>query len=207
MFERFTEGGRQAVVLAQEEARRLHHAYLGTEHLLLGIAGAGGTGTRALSSLGFDLESARAELVRLVGAGPVSMSDREALLAIGIDLDEVRRRIDEVFGPDALDQASRQTRAGRHRHRHRRRCDPVPGAHVPFTPRAKRSLELALRQAVRLGHNHLGTEHLLLGLVRREDVVAVELLRAQGLEPPRVRAAVFEVIDRGDDGGFSLVGT
>jgi ATP-dependent Clp protease ATP-binding subunit ClpA len=205
MFERFSEDGRLAIVRAQGEARQLGHGYLGTEHILLGISGSQGLGARALSRLGFDREAARAELRRMIGAGPDLASDEEALRAIGIDLDEVRRRIEAAFGPGALDRVSTPARRG---FRRRRRCETELGSvPIPFTPRAKRSIQLSLREATRLGHRHIGTEHLLLGLVRRQ-VVAVELLRAQGLEPQRVRTAVLEAIDEGDDGGgCSLVGT
>jgi ATP-dependent Clp protease ATP-binding subunit ClpA len=108
MFERFTDRARQVVVRAQEEARSLHHGYLGTEHLLLGL-GADDTGLAAsvLARLGFDAGEARSAVVEIVGRGPegpAPESDAEALRAIGIDLEEIRRRVDEAFGPGALDR-------------------------------------------------------------------------------------------------------
>ncbi len=72
-------------------------------------------------------------------------------------------------------------------------AEPVP-ARIPFTPRAQRGLELALREALSLGHNYIGTEHLLLGLVREADDVAVRILRESGAEPGTVRAAMIELV-------------
>ncbi len=200
MFERFTDGARAAVVRAHDEARALGHRYLGTEHLLLGVAETPDRGRVALDRLGFDVEAARADLVRILGTSP---SDDEALRSIGIDIDEVRRRVEEAFGPGALGSDPPRSR-GRWR---RNRCDAGPWSRrLPFTPRAKKDLELALREAIRLRSDRIGTEHLLLGLVRGDGTVAIRLLRAQGIDPGAVRRAVIETIDRGDDGGTSLVG-
>lgn len=202
MFERFTDGARSAVVRAQQEARELGHGYLGTEHLLLGVAVVPGGGATVLRWLGFDAGAARAELVRIVGPG--SAIDDEALRDLGIDVDEVRRRVEQAFGPGALE---REPVAARPRSRRwRRRCEEGTSAgRLPFTPRAKRSLQLAVREAGRLGRDQIATEHVLLGLIRSTDTVAVKLLTVQGLETPRIRAAV-EKLDRGDDGGVSMVG-
>lgn len=102
MFERFTEPARAVVVLAQEESLSLHHHYVGTEHLLMGLLRVGtGAARRALDNLDIRLDDVRSEVVGIVGTGPVNLDehDAEALRAIGIDLDEVRRRIEETFGP------------------------------------------------------------------------------------------------------------
>jgi ATP-dependent Clp protease ATP-binding subunit ClpA len=205
VFERFTDGARSAVVRAQQEALELRHGYLGTEHLLLGVAEAPGGAATVLGRLGFDVRAARADLVRIVGPGPsISATDADALRDLGIDVDEVRRRVEQAFGPGALDQGAAAVR-GRSRRR-RRRCDPEPSiGRVPFTPRAKRSLELAAREVRRLGRKRIGTEHILLGLMGRTDVLAVELLTAQGISIQALRRAILE-LDRGDDGGYSLVG-
>ena len=120
--------------------------------------------------------------------------DANALRAIGIDLDEVRRRVEEAFGPGALE---RRARARRRRWRSRK-CEGVP-AHISFTPRAKKVLELAAREARHLGQDYLGTEHMLLGLVREREGVAAQLLRLHGLTNQRIRAAVIEEIARGGD--------
>src|SRR6516225_6431366 len=128
MFERFTSRARHVVVLAQEEARRLNHNYIGTEHILLGLLGEpDGAGGRALVGFGMSLESARAEVAAIVSPG---------------------------------------TKA--------------PSGHIPFTPRAKKVLELSLREAVLLRHNYIGTEHILLGLIREGDGVAAQILAQHG---------------------------
>jgi ATP-dependent Clp protease ATP-binding subunit ClpA len=192
VFERFTERARLAVVEAQEEAIRFRHRYIGTEHLLLGVTGQEtSVGARALRRLGFELEPARGAVRKLVGEGPpmdpsVPDDDAAALEAIGIDLEEVRRRAEAAFGPGALDRG-----LGRRRRR-RGRCVVGPlGGSIPFTPRAKKCLELGLREAVRLGHNYIGTEHILLGILREGQGLAVDLLRDQGVSPDGLRAAVM----------------
>jgi len=199
MFERFTPPARDAVVLAQEEARGLRHGYLGTEHILLGVLAEGnGAGARVLRGLGITLDAVRSHAVREIGMGPLAAEperDQEALRSIGIDVDEIRRRVEEDFGPGALDRARR----GRRRWG-RRRCDWEPGfgtAHVPFTPRAKKVLELSLREAVRLGSSSIGTEHILLGIVREGEGLAARILAASGATAERVRHAVHEEIARG----------
>jgi len=108
MFERFTDGARQVVVRAQEDARRLGHNYIGSEHLLLAAAAAGEPAGVVLRDQGVTPERVEAELVRIIGLGstdPLRGLDGEALAAIGIDLDVVRARIEAAFGPDALDRA------------------------------------------------------------------------------------------------------
>ena len=104
MFERFTLAARQVVVCAQEEARTFGHPWLGTEHLLLGVlAEPQAPGVSVLAELGITLDTGRAALRQLVGRGGLSESDADALRTLGIDLDEVRRRVEASFGPGALD--------------------------------------------------------------------------------------------------------
>jgi ATP-dependent Clp protease ATP-binding subunit ClpA len=202
MFERFTEHAREAVVQAQAEARALRHNYIGTEHLLLGVARVEeASGAAALDRVGFDLAQARRDVERIIGTGPadgdLSSSDAEALRAIGIDLDEVRRLAEEAFGPGALAEGagvpprrrSRRRGLGRRLGARQKCAEPTPGR-IPFTPRSKRVLELALREAVRLGSDHIGTEHVLLGIVREGRGVAMEILQAQGVTAEAVRGAV-----------------
>src|ERR1700678_4415298 len=111
MFERFTNRARHVVVLAQEEARRLHHNYIGTEHVLLGLLGEPeGVAARVLQGFGMSLEGTREEVKAIIGTGK-----------------------------------------------------KAPAGHIPFTPRAKKILEYALREAVQLHHTYIGTEHILLG--------------------------------------------
>jgi ATP-dependent Clp protease ATP-binding subunit ClpC len=139
MFERFTDRARRVVSLAQEEARRLDHGYIGTEHILLGLIREGdGVAARALESL-------------------------------GISLDAVRQQVEEIIG----------------------RGQQAPSGHIPFTPRAKKVLELSEREALQLGHNYIGTEHILLGLIREGDGVAAQVLVKLGADLNRVRQQVI----------------
>src|SRR5205085_5686767 len=142
MFERFTERARRVVVLAQEEARMLNHNYIGTEHILLGLAREGeGVAARALESLGISLEA-------------------------------VRQQVEEIIG----------------------RGQEAPSGHIPFTPRAKKVLELSLREALQLGHNYIGTEHILLGLIREGEGVAAQVLVKLGADLSRVRQQVIQLL-------------
>jgi len=142
MFERFTDQARRVVVVAQEESRKLGHDYIGTEHLLLGILGAGeSVAVQALASLGVSLEAARQQVEDIVGRGS-----------------------HEVSG------------------------------HIPFTPRAKKVLELSLREAIQLGHNYIGTEHILLGLIREGEGVAAQVLTRLGADLNRTRQQVIRLL-------------
>jgi ATP-dependent Clp protease ATP-binding subunit ClpA len=164
MFERFTRGARDAVERAQDEARELGSPQIGTAEMLLGVAGGDGPGARALAAHGAGYEALRE---RIVSGG----LDGAALAAIGIDLDEIRRRAEENFGPGALER------------RPRRR-----GSHVPFDPRGKKALELALREAIAAGDKRIDDGHVLLGLLREGGIAAV--LRAAGAEPAALREAL-----------------
>jgi ATP-dependent Clp protease ATP-binding subunit ClpA len=176
VFERFTEQARRAVVLAQEEARAFGHHYLGTEHLLLGLLREpDGIVARALARFGVTAELVRRDLLRIVGPG--RRLDPAALAAIGIDLDQVRRRVEDAFGPGALDAPLRPG------------CRP---GQLPFAPRAKKVLELALREAVALGHRHIGAEHILLGILREGEGVAARILVERGVSVAAGRGAVLD---------------
>jgi ATP-dependent Clp protease ATP-binding subunit ClpC len=142
MFERFTDRARRVVVLAQEEARMLNHNYIGTEHILLGLIHEG-EGVAA-----------------------------KALESLGISLDAVRQRVEEIIGQG----------------------QQAPSGHIPFTPRAKKVLELSLREATQLGHNYIGTEHILLGLIREGDGVAAQVLVQLGADLNRVRQQVIQLV-------------
>jgi hypothetical protein len=142
MFERFTDRARRVVVLAQEEARLLNHDYIGTEHILLGLIQEG------------DGVAAR------------------ALQSLGISLDAVRARVEDIIG----------------------RGDEQSPSHIPFTPRAKKVLELSLREALQLGHNYIGTEHILLGLIREGEGVAAQVLVELGGDLERVRQEVKRIL-------------
>jgi ATP-dependent Clp protease ATP-binding subunit ClpA len=203
MFERFTEPARQVVVRAQEEARAFGHPWLGTEHLLLGVlAEPRAPGVRVLADLGVTMATGRAALRQLVGAGGLCESDAEALRALGIDLDEVRRRVEASFGPGALDYpwVSRHVSRPQPRRRRawrRRRCQQADVAgHLPFMPRAKRALERARREALALGDHYIGVEHVLLGLLDPKSNTAVELLRHLDTDPELIRTRVLADLGR-----------
>lgn len=141
MFERFTERARQVVVLAQDEARMLHHGHIGTEHLLLGLLREEeGLAARALAILGVEIEQVRAEVIRSIGRG-----------------------------------------------------DQAPIGQMPFTPRAKQTLERSFQEAVALGHNYIGTEHLLLA-VARSDGVAARLLSDLDADAEKLRETVHGLL-------------
>ncbi len=204
MFERFTHSARRVVVLAQAEARSLHHNYIGTEHLLLGLLGEpGGLAARVLRDLGVDRDEILKEIVDYVGTRPLDQPDAKALDSIGIDLDAVRRRVDEAFGPDALQRtrsarARTEKRGGFRARRHRRTCGE---GHIPFTPRAKKTLELSLREALALGHRYIGTEHILLGVLREGQGLAALLLSRTGLDFDMVRRRIVEELSPDSDAG------
>jgi ATP-dependent Clp protease ATP-binding subunit ClpA len=181
MFERFTPEARRIVACGVEIAQQLEHDFLGTEHLLIALAGTGpNVATRALIASGFDPARAREDLERIVGSCQAEFgeADAAALRSIGVDLAEVRRRIEASFGPGALE---------RRRRWHGRRRTRVCG--LPFMPKAKQALELALREAIRLGQRWIGPEHVLLGLLRL-DATSTQLIRAQGIDPRSLREEV-----------------
>jgi ATP-dependent Clp protease ATP-binding subunit ClpA len=172
MFERFTDEARRAVVLAQEEAVALHHGWIGTEHLLLGVLRAEGGGATLLEGFGVELAPVRDEVVRVIGPGEPDI-DRDALATLGIDFDAVRERVEKAFGAGALSRG--------------RGCGD---GHVPFTPRAKKAIELTLRESSTLGAHELRSEHLVLGLLREGDGVAAQVLQGRGVSLADVRARV-----------------
>ncbi|MFV8396017.1 ATP-dependent Clp protease ATP-binding subunit [Corynebacterium hindlerae] len=142
MFERFTDRARRVIVLAQDEARMLNHNYIGTEHILLGLISEG-EGVAA-----------------------------KALESMGINLEDVRREVEEIIGHGTT----------------------PPTGHIPFTPRAKKVLELSLREGLQMGHKYIGTEFLLLGLIREGEGVAAQVLVKLGADLPRVRQQVIQLL-------------
>jgi hypothetical protein len=144
MFTRFTPAARRVVVLAQEQARRLRHDYIGTEHLLLGLLAEGeGVGAQALQDAGITLDAARAGIEEIIGCG-----------------------------------------------------EQTPSGHVPFTPRSKKVLELALRESRHLSHHYIGTEHILLGLLREGQGVGAQVIAQTGAQPAQLRANVLTLLDK-----------
>lgn len=181
MFERFTKRARRVLVLAQEENRALGGGWIGVEHLLLGLLGEPeGVAGRVLVGHGLTLESTREDIRRRGGAA--SVSDEEALRTIGIDIDEVRSAVEESFGRGALDRARRKKTT----------CWAGP----TFTPRAKKVLELALREALALDHSYVGTEHLLLGILREGDSLAVTILAERAGTPAALRSELLHAIPK-----------
>jgi ATP-dependent Clp protease ATP-binding subunit ClpA len=179
MFERFTDRARQVVVLAQEEARERGAGEIRTEHLLLALVRV--PGDLALTVLEAHSVT-REDVVRAVdAAGAHDVSAAESLATLGIDLDEVRRQVEDAFGPGALDR----TRAARERGGRSR-------GHIPFEKAAKKVLELALREALRMRHDHIGSEHILLGLLH--DGTAARVLHGLGVDQRASRVIVEELL-------------
>jgi ATP-dependent Clp protease ATP-binding subunit ClpA len=196
MFERFTDPARAVVIEAQSQARGLGHHWIGTEHLLLAVlARPDSPVARAMADLGIDEAVVRARVLAEVGAGPVD--DAAALADLGIDLDAVRRRAEEQFGPGALDPPGTARRRGRLRRRRwsirHRPCPPgSPSGHIPFSARAKKSLELALRESLSSGCREIREQHLVLGIVR-SDGLAARIVGGLGVPTERVRAALRDL--------------
>lgn len=149
MFGRFTERAQQVLVLAQEEAKRLNHNFIGTEHILLGLVREGsGIAARSLQNLGVELPRVRAEVEKIIGKGEKA---------------------------------------------------PVQG--ISYTPRAKKVIELAIEEGQNLGHNYVGTEHLLLGLLREGEGIAAQVLTILGIDLKKARREVIQLL-----GGESQLG-
>ena len=148
MFERFTDRARKVMALANQEAQRFNHEYIGTEHILLGLVKEGsGVGANVLKNLDVDLRKVRLEVEKLVKSGP----------------------------------------------------DMVTMGKLPQTPRAKKVIEYAIEEARSLNHNYVGTEHLLLGLLREHEGVAAQVLMNLGLKLDEVREEVLNLLGAGVD--------
>src|SRR5258706_5195036 len=146
MFERFTDRARKVMALANQEAQRFNHEYIGTEHILLGLVKEGsGVGANVLKNLDVDLRKVRLEVEKLVKSGP----------------------------------------------------DMVTMGKLPQTPRAKKVIEYAIEEARNLNHNYVGTEHLLLGLLREQDGVAAQVLMNLGIKLEEVREEVLNLLGAG----------
>jgi hypothetical protein len=142
MFDRLTARAREVIIAAQDEARALHHNYIGTEHMLLGLLKqGGGVAGRALDALGISLDAVRQQVLEIIGEGK-----------------------------------------------------QAPAGHIPFTPRSKKVLDLALREAMQLDHLYIGTEHILLGLVKEGDGVAFQVLTRLGADHTRIRDQVLRLL-------------
>ena len=171
MFERFTKEARAAVVGAQAVARDTGSRSIDTRHLLLVLAEQPGSAQRALRAVGADLEALAATVRADLWAGSL---DGNALAGLGIDLDAVRRQADAVFGPDSLERAGR-----------------IPAGHIPFMPDAKKALQLALRETIRLKQKGIHTGHLMLGILRAESAGRA-LLQQSHVDTDALRKALEE---------------
>jgi ATP-dependent Clp protease ATP-binding subunit ClpA len=194
MPEWLTGDARQVVACASEQARRLGHGFIGGEHLLYGLASAGGEVGAVLRERGVTPERVEAEFVRLIGPQNTASGslfgtlDRDALTTIGIDLDTVRERIEAAFGPDALAPQAPAPRRWR-RSRPGRRPGCVTGD-LPFTRRAKKCLENSLREARAHSGGHLGAEHIAVALLAMDDGVPHRILSVIGASAPRLGAEI-----------------
>lgn len=193
MFERFTGQAREVVVQAQAQARRLGHGYIGCEHLLLSIVGTDSPAGEVLRSLGLTPEAVESATRSILAASRGQMLDREALAAVGIDLDVVRERVEAAFGPGALTRPpQRQRRRLRHGWRRQRRCSTrALSGHIPFSPRAKKCLEGSLRESVARRDGYIGVEHLALALTAMTDGLAPRVFSQIGTPPAQARAEII----------------
>ncbi|HEX9338601.1 MAG TPA: Clp protease N-terminal domain-containing protein [Pseudonocardiaceae bacterium] len=198
MFERFTDDARGIIVTAREQAVQLGHRFIGCEHLLLAIAATEDPTGAVLRDAGVTPERIRAEIRKMIGPGQDTPGglfetiDRDALAAIGIDLDVVRSKVEAAFGPNAL----RPPRVTTRRWWRRPRAGCRPGnrtrtGHIPFTQRAKKSLELSVREMGALHSGHLGVEHLALGLLETKSSAALHILSEIGVTPVGLRTDIL----------------
>lgn len=175
MFERFTTSARTAVTLAQEEARMLDRPQIGTEHVLIGLAGSGADpAAHALRSAGITTHALRAAARR---SG--HQLDGDALALLGIDLDQVRRAAEERFGRGALDRAT---------------PGHAPMGHIPFSAPAKQALAAAVSQATALRTGSISSGHLLLGLLADAEGAAAQALRSCGVDVVALKADVVALL-------------
>jgi ATP-dependent Clp protease ATP-binding subunit ClpA len=189
MFERFTREARAVVVRATEDARRRTHDHIGTEHLLLGLlAPDAGSTSRLLLDVGVDGERVDVAVRRLnpPSGGFFSDAEADALRAVGIHVDAVLERMEQTFGPDAV-RAQPSPRRGPFR---RSRA----GGRSRFTPRARKVLELALREAIHCHDDHIGAEHILLGLLREGRGSAVTILLESGVDLDALRRTTMAAL-------------
>jgi ATP-dependent Clp protease ATP-binding subunit ClpA len=196
MFERFSPSSRTIVDEARTHAMRLGHRYVGTEHLLMALCAEVQPTAPILRSFGLTVDAVEQDLVQL--HRPRFDRDRAALAMLGIDLDRVRETVEAAFGPGALDSIETPSRRRRGKLRRRRRAPcPGPGLNqVPFSPRAKKCLELALRESLRLGQSFIAPEHIALGVMREGEGVACLVLARREIAIPTVRALLESGVRR-----------
>jgi len=185
MFERFTDDARETVQRAQMHARRLGNLWVGTEHVLMAAADCGGGIGDVLASQGLTVGAIERAIRAHVAAS--DGADRDALSAIGIDLDRVQEALGAEGEPSPLEIRIDRVRRRVYRSRPPRE-QRQPGGALPFTPAAKAALELSLREALRLGQKTIEPEHLALGILRHGGGVAGEVLGAVRADVDALRA-------------------
>jgi ATP-dependent Clp protease ATP-binding subunit ClpA len=179
MFERFTKGARAVVTVAVEQAGALGHDSVGTQHVLLGLLNPDvGTGYEVLKGAGLQADRVREIVRRRTPGCALTEEDGEALRTVGIDLDAVLGHLTETFGPDAVPH--NQTRRGRPR----------------ISRQMKKTLQLALRETIWLKSPAIGSEHLLLGLLRCDDSDINAILAEVGVTSEDLRNATLATISR-----------
>jgi ATP-dependent Clp protease ATP-binding subunit ClpA len=194
MLERFTSTARAVVTDARDEARDLRHPQIGTEHFLLALLNEETGGAYAvLHAAGVEKEAVREEIKKLV-VRPTPLltdADAEALKTIGIDLEAVLANIERSLGPDAWVPVIPPDRERRGLLRRRQQERTVP-RRSRFGPRAKKVLELSVREAIRLHADKIGTEHLLLGVIREGEGLAARILVDAGVDLTQLREATLD---------------
>ncbi|MFV8309878.1 Clp protease N-terminal domain-containing protein [Mycobacteroides chelonae] len=191
MFEKFQKSAKVAVVLSQEEAREMDESRIGAEHVLVGVLdSASGPLAELLAGYGLTADTVRDRLRTGTHEPPLDDEGAQALKAIGIDLSQVRDSVSKVFGPQAFGKAFEKSGRRQGRMRGWR-----PFGMIPFNSSAKKCLELALREAIAHKDNWIGCEHMVLGILRGGDPVALAVI-TERVPAEELRQAVVSLLDR-----------
>ncbi|SKE58787.1 Putative ATP-dependent Clp protease [Mycobacteroides abscessus subsp. abscessus] len=191
MFEKFQKSAKVAVILSQEEAREMDDTRIGAEHVLVGVLdSAGAPLSELMGGYGLTADGVRDRLRAGSEQPPMDDEDAEALRAIGIDLSQVRESVSKVFGPQAFDKAFEKSGRRKARVRGWR-----PFGMIPFNSSAKKCLELALREAIAHKDNWIGCEHMVLGILRGGDPVALAVI-TERVSADELRHAVVGLLDQ-----------
>lgn len=191
MFEKFQKSAKVAVMLSQEEAREMDDTRIGAEHVLVGVLdSAGAPLSELMGGYGLTADGVRDRLRAGSEQPPMDEEDAEALRAIGIDLSQVRESVSKVFGPQAFDKAFEKSGRRKARVRGWR-----PFGMIPFNSSAKKCLELALREAIAHKDNWIGCEHMVLGILRGGDPVALAVI-TERVSADELRHAVVGLLDQ-----------
>ncbi|SHP58178.1 Clp protease N-terminal domain-containing protein [Mycobacteroides abscessus] len=191
MFEKFQKSAKVAVILSQEEAREMDDTRIGAEHVLVGVLDSVGAPlSELMGGYGLTADGVRDRLRAGSEQPPMDEEDAEALRAIGIDLSQVRESVSKVFGPQAFDKAFEKSGRRKARVRGWR-----PFGMIPFNSSAKKCLELALREAIAHKDNWIGCEHMVLGILRGGDPVALAVI-TERVSADELRHAVVGLLDQ-----------